>query len=110
MSANKTENDHNISLPMPYKLRIPDEIASLIRGMHPLLKRRIKSALKEICHDPRCGNALKEELSGLRSFRIKRFRIIYKVSSKKEISIVALGPRKYIYEETFRIIQKSKKP
>jgi len=94
---------------MAYKLRIPDEIVSLIRGMHPLLKKRVKTALEEICNDPYCGKALKEELAGLRSFRIKRFRIIYKVSSKKEIIIVALGPRKYIYEETFRIIQKHKK-
>ena len=53
-----------------------------------------------------CGKALKEELAGLQSFRIKRFRIIYKVSTEKQISIVALGPRKYIYEETFRIIRK----
>jgi mRNA interferase RelE/StbE len=110
MSANKTENDHNISLPMPYKLRVPDEIASLIRGMHPLLKKRVKAALEEICNDPRCGKALKEELAGLKSFRIKRFRIIYKVSSKKEIIIVALGPRKYIYEETFKVVKKSQKP
>jgi mRNA interferase RelE/StbE len=93
---------------MVYKLRVTDEIASLIRGMHPLLKRRIKAAFKEIIKDPYCGKALKEELSGLRSFRIKRFRIIYNVSIKKEINIVALGPRKYIYEETFRIIQKHK--
>ncbi len=50
---------------------------------------------------------MKEELSGLRSLRIKRFRIIYEISVRREISIVALGPRKYIYEETFRIIQKS---
>ena len=95
---------------MAYKLRIPDEIVSLIRGLHPLLKKRVKAALEEICNDPYCGKGLKEELAGLRSFRIKRFRIIYKVSSKKEITIVALGPRKYIYEETFRIIQKRRKP
>ncbi|MBW2603595.1 MAG: type II toxin-antitoxin system RelE/ParE family toxin [Deltaproteobacteria bacterium] len=93
---------------MAYKLRVTDEIVSLIRGMHPLLKRRIKAAFTEIIKDPYCGKALKEELSDLRSFRIKRFRIIYKVSIKKEINIVALGPRKYIYEETFRIIQKHK--
>ena len=94
---------------MSYKLRVTDEIVSLIRGTHPLLKKRIKAAFNEILNDPFCGKALKEELAGLRSFRIKRFKIIYKVSSKKEISIIALGPRKYIYEETFRIIQKSKK-
>ena len=94
---------------MSYKLRVTDEIVSLIRGTHPLLKKRIKAAFNEILNDPFCGKALKEELASLRSFRIKRFKIIYKVSSKKEISIIALGPRKYIYEETFRIIQKSKK-
>jgi len=93
---------------MAYKLRVPDEIVSLIRGMHPLLKKRVKAALEVICNDPYCGKALKEQLAGLRSFRIKRFRIIYKVFSKREIIIVALGPRKYIYEETFRIIQKQK--
>ena len=91
-------------------LRVPDEIVSLIRGMHPLLKKRVRAALEEICSDPYCGKVLKEELAGLRSFRIKRFRIIYKVSSKREISIVTLGPRRYIYEETFRIIRKSQKP
>ena len=95
---------------MSKKLRVPDEIVSLIRGMHPLLKKKVKVALEEICNDPYCGKALKEKLAGLRSFRLKRFRIIYKVASRKEIIIVALGPRKYIYEETFRIIQKRRKP
>lgn len=95
---------------MDYKLLVPDEIVSLIRGMHPNLKKRVKAAFNEILNDPFCGKVLKEELAGLRSFRIKRFRIIYKISPKKELSIVALGPRKYIYEETFRIIQKQKKP
>jgi mRNA interferase RelE/StbE len=91
---------------MAYKLRVSGEIVSLIRGLHPLLKRSVKAAIKEICKDPHCGKALKEELAGLRSFRLKRFRIIYKVSPKKVITIVALGPRKSIYQETFRIIQK----
>jgi mRNA interferase RelE/StbE len=95
---------------MSYKLRVPDDIVSLIKGMHPLLKKRVRSGLEVILNDPYCGKALKEELAGLRSFRIKRLRIIYKISSKREISIVALGPRKYIYEETFRIIKKSQKP
>jgi mRNA interferase RelE/StbE len=89
-----------------FKLRIPDEIVGLIRGLHPTLKRRVKAALFDISHNPYCGKALKAELSGLRSFRIKKFRIIYRVSHNNEISIVALGPRKYIYEETFRIIRR----
>ena len=87
-----------------YRLRVPKEIVTFVRDLHSLLKKRVKAALTEISHDPYCGKALKDELSGLRSFRIKRFRIIYEISSKEQISIVTVGPRKYIYEETFRII------
>jgi len=94
---------------MPYKLRVPDEIVTLIRGLHPLLKKRVKAALNEISNDPYCGKALKDELSGLWGFRIKRFRIIYRVSAKRHVSIVAIGPRKYIYEETFKIISRQQK-
>lgn len=91
---------------MPSNLRVPNEIVTLIRGMHPLLKKRVKRALNEICHDPHIGKALKQELAGLRSFRIKRFRIIYRLSSRKRIDIIAIGPRKVIYEETFKLIKK----
>jgi mRNA interferase RelE/StbE len=94
---------------MQYKLRVPDEIVAFVRGLHPLLKKRVKAALTEISQEPYCGKALKDEFSDLRSYRVKRFRIIYKILSKKQISIVAVGPRKYIYEETFRIISKQKK-
>jgi mRNA interferase RelE/StbE len=91
------------------KLRIPDEIVGLIRSLHPLLKKRVKAALFKISGNPYCGKAMKDELSGLRSFRVKKFRIIYKVAGSKQISIIAMGPRKYIYEETFRIIRREEK-
>ena len=90
---------------MPYKLLVPDEIVSLIRGMHPSLKKRVRAALEEICDYPYCGKGLKEELEGLRSFRIKRFRIIYKVIQEEKIVIIAIGPRKYIYDETFKLLR-----
>ena len=76
-----------------------------MRRMHPQLKAGIKAALKNILDDPACGKALKEELDGLRSYRFKRFRIIYKIATES-IAIVAIGPRRYIYEETFLIISK----
>ena len=89
---------------MPYKLLVPDEIIKLIRSMHPLLKRRVRAACEAICENPYCGKGLKEELEGLRSFRIKRFRIIYRIISKNKIAIVAVGPRRYIYEETLKLL------
>lgn len=93
---------------MSYQLRIPDDTVSIIRGLHPQLKMKIKAALQEITHDPSTGKALKDELNGLWSYRIKRIRIIYRISEKKLIDIIALGPRKTIYEETYRLLKKKK--
>ena len=92
-----------------YKLKIPHETAGLIKSLHPDLKSRVKAALKSILQDPHSGKALKDELNGLRSFRIRRFRLIYRVSSGKIVEIIAIGPRKKIYEETFRLISKKGK-
>jgi mRNA interferase RelE/StbE len=92
------------------KLRVPDEILSLIRGCHPQLKRKIRAGLKHIVIEPEVGKSLKDELEGLRSYRISRFRVIYCISSKQIIDIVAIGPRKTIYEETYRIIKKEAQP
>jgi mRNA interferase RelE/StbE len=88
------------------KLRVPGEIVTFIRGCHPKLKRKIRAGLQHIVTEPESGKSLKDELEGLKSYRISRFRIIYRMSSKKIIDVVAIGPRKTIYEETYRIIKK----
>jgi len=93
-------------IPSQKKLRVPDEIVALIRGCHPQLKRKIRAGLRDIVLEPETGTSLKDELEGLRSYRISRFRIIYRISSKQIIDVVAVGPRKTIYEETYRIIKK----
>ena len=90
------------------KLIIPDDVAEFVRRMHPYLKKKIKASLKIILSDPDSGKMLRDELTGLRSFRISSFRIIYRISTRKIIEIVAIGPRERIYEETFRLLKKSK--
>ena len=92
--------------PTQIKLRVPDEIVALIRGCHPHLKRKIRAGLRYIMLEPESGKALKDELEGLKSFRISRFRMVYRISSNRIIDIVAIGPRRSIYEETYRIIKK----
>jgi mRNA interferase RelE/StbE len=92
------------------KLRVPDEIVALIRGCHPQLKIKIRAGLRHIVTEPESGKSLKDELERLKSYRIGRFRIIYRISSKQTIDIVAVGPRKTIYEETYRIIKKVSNP
>ena len=93
---------------MRYKLRIPNDTVSLIRGLHPELKKKIRAALLEITVDPLSGKPLKDELHGLWSYRIKRIRIIYRVTEKKYIDITTIGPRKIIYEETYKLLKKKK--
>ena len=90
------------------KLIIPDDVAEFVRRMHPYLKKKIKASLKIIISDPVSGKTLRDELTGLRSFRVSSFRIIYRISTNKIIEIVAIGPRERIYEETFRLLKKSK--
>lgn len=89
-----------------YRIRLPDELTELLRGLHPELKGRFKSALAMILTDPHCGKALSEELKGLYTFRVKRMRIVYRIAAGRIIEVVAIGPRRNIYEETFRIISK----
>ena len=93
-------------MPVHYKFRIPEYLVQFVRGLHPQIKRKLRVSLKAIASDPYSGKPLKDELDGLRSFRVSKFRIIYAIASKKEIQIIAVGPRKHIYEETYRIIRK----
>ena len=91
------------------KLRVSNETAELVRSLHPDLKRKIKAALQAILIDPQAGKALKDDLVGFRSFRVGKFRVVYaKPSDKMIIDIVAIGPRKTIYEETLRLLRKAK--
>ena len=90
----------------PVKLKVPDTVAVLIRNLHPHLKKKVKTSLQTIVSDPYSGKPLRDELDGLRSLRVGRFRIIYRISGKKIIEIVAIGPRECIYEETFRLLKK----
>jgi mRNA interferase RelE/StbE len=87
----------------PFTLRVPKNVADLLRNMHPTLKKKVRSALDTILSDPVSGKALKDDLAGLRSFRIGRVRIIYKIS-KTEVQLVTIGPRSSIYEETSRLV------
>lgn len=88
-----------------YRLRVPDDVVRVIRSLHPELKRKLKSSLSAIARDPRSGTSLRDELEGLRSHHVSRFRIIYRISAEgRTLEIVAIGPRARIYEETLRLV------
>lgn len=87
------------------KLKISEEIRDLIRYLHPVLKKKVRSALSEVIENPFSGKSLIGELKGLRSTRVGKIRIVY-LPAPGFIEVIALGPRRIIYEETFRLIKK----
>ena len=90
-----------------YRLRVPDPVAAVLRKLHPTIKSHIRAGLQIVIEDPAAGKALRDELKGLRSYRVKRYRIVYRLDREKQtIEIVAIGPRRIIYEETFRLLSR----
>ena len=87
-----------------YKLKMTDEIREIICHLHPAMKQKVRIALAEILENPGCGKALRGELQGMRSFRVSKFRIIYRAVAQG-IEVIALSPRRSIYEETLRLLQ-----
>ena len=88
------------------KVRLSADIVDLVRSLHPHLTRKIRAAFRAILDNPLSGKALKDELEGLRSFRVGRIRIIYSTRGKETVEVIAVGPRKTIYEETLRLLKK----
>ena len=89
------------------RLRLPPEVVSLLRGLHLDLKRRLCAALDRIVADHSAGKALRAELTGLRSLRVGRIRIVHR-GSQDAIEIAAVGPRDRIYEETLRLVRRER--
>jgi len=77
-------------------------VEALLGSLHPELTRKVRAALDLIRMDPSVGKELRDEIAGFRSFRVGRFRIIYRVAPRRLVELVAIGPRRTIYEETLR--------
>lgn len=82
-------------------VRLPDDVQQTIRSLHPDLKRRVRAAIEFLRAEPEAGKALRGELTGWRSLRVGRLRIIYR-ASRWTMDVAAIGPRAAIYFETAR--------
>ena len=78
--------------------KAPTTVRELIRHLHPELKKKVREALDDVLADPACGKPLHRELEGYWSLRLGRIRIIYR-PDRAGSEIVAIGPRKTIYQE-----------
>ncbi len=89
-----------------YRIEIPLALRDLIRHLPPELKAKVKTALRSIADNPYRAKELRDELKGLRSYRIGRFRVIYRIVGSF-VQIAALGPRADIYERAAAELSKS---
>ena len=85
---------------MKWQLVIPPKVQELLRKFPPQTKRYIRQAFLEIAKNPTESKPLKDELSGLHAFRVKNFRVVYKIDEPlRVVRVMAVGPRRTIYED-----------
>jgi len=89
-----------------YRIEMPRMLRDLIRHLPPELKARVKAALRSISDDPYRVKELGDDLAGLRSYRVARSRVIYRITGST-VQIVALGPRADIYERAAAELSKT---
>ena len=91
---------------MQHLLVVPPEVEKSIAYFPPLLKRKIRHALQEIRSDPTIGKSLKDQLEGLRSYRVARYRIVYRIARRiVQVQVVDVGPRDIIYERILELLK-----
>jgi mRNA interferase RelE/StbE len=87
-----------------FKMRFTPEASRLLSKFHPETKMLIKQALNDLRQNSYLGNDLQEELYEFKSFKIKRYRIIYNMDEDTNfIQIFYVGHRRDVYEE-FRLL------
>jgi mRNA-degrading endonuclease RelE of RelBE toxin-antitoxin system len=62
------------------RIEMPRMGRDLIRHLPPALKAKIKAALRSISDDSYRAKELRDDLAGLRSYRVARIRIIYRIT------------------------------
>ena len=84
---------------MLYRIKATQSAHELMSSFHPEIKKKIEEALKDLKKNPDLGKDLQRELGGYQSYRIKRYRIIYKTdTADKTIVIHYIGHRRDVYE------------
>ena len=80
-----------------YRIETFKAVRDSIIHLPPRLKRRVRAAFRAIADNPYQAKPLKDELSGLRSYRVGRTRLILRITNSV-VEIVAFGSRSDIYK------------
>ena len=82
------------------RLKFTLEVARLLAILHPEAKKLIKASLEELRQNSYLGDDLQQELSGFKSYKIKRYRVLYDINEEEEvIQVYYVGHRRDVYEQ-----------
>lgn len=82
------------------RLTFTPEAAKLLSRLHPESKKFIQAGLTELRQNPHLGDDLQHELSGFKSYKIKRYRILYDINEEEGvIQVYYVGHRRDVYEQ-----------
>jgi addiction module RelE/StbE family toxin len=91
-----------------YRVRYTPEAAGRIRKLHPEVKQEIRDAIRILRDSPLTGHPLQQELFSYRSYRVRSYRIIYRLNDEERaIDVVFVGPRRNVYEELLSLVRSS---
>jgi len=82
-----------------YRVLLTASAVSVLQKLHPEIRKAARDTLRELARHPFSGKELQAELRGFRSYRFRRYRIIFRVHpDRKELVVWAIGHRRDIYE------------
>jgi mRNA-degrading endonuclease RelE of RelBE toxin-antitoxin system len=86
------------------RMRFTPEAARSLLKLHPENRKLIRAALNDLRQNTYSGDDLQEELSGFKSYKSKRYRILYKINEEEKlIEIYYIGHRRDVYDQ-FRLL------
>ena len=82
-----------------FSARYTPECSRVIAKLPPEIKRLVRSSIDTLLDKPKIGTELTGELDGFYSYRVRRYRIIYRVNEdESSIDVYYVGHRRDVYE------------
>jgi mRNA interferase RelE/StbE len=88
-----------------YRARLTPEAAQFISRLHPDNKKVIREAIDDLRKMPYAGDELQDDLNGFKSYKPRRFRILYKIDEENGfINVFYVGHRRDVYDQFRRFL------
>ncbi len=92
-----------------YQVRLAAAVVAALSTFHPDIRKMLKAGVKELGANPYAGKELLDELAGFRSYRVKRYRIVYTTDAENRlIKVYMIGHRREIYDVLVSLIAPQK--